>query len=70
VSESAKKTTVDTSLIEQVAAALVIVGRAELAEIVEAVEEARCWRDPALQAGIREPSSYGQRHEGQMDEGA
>ena len=41
MSESAEKTTVDTSLIEQVAAALVIVGKAELAEIMEAAKKPR-----------------------------
>jgi hypothetical protein len=51
MSESAKKTTVDTSLFEEVAAALVIVGKAELAEIEEAVEEARGGREAGPQAG-------------------
>jgi hypothetical protein len=50
MSESAKKTTVDTSLFEQVAAALMIVGKAELAEIMEAVEEAKGGRKAGPQA--------------------
>jgi hypothetical protein len=39
--ESAKKTTVGTSLFEQVVAALMIVGKAELAEIMEAAKKPR-----------------------------
>jgi hypothetical protein len=62
VSENAKKTTVDTFLIEQVAEALVIVGKAELAEIVEAVEVARGERAARPQAGG--PSPCEQRHQG------
>lgn len=67
VNESAKNTTVDTSLFEQIAAALVIVGNAELAEIEEAVEEARGEREAGRKPG---PSPYDQRHQGSMDEGA
>jgi hypothetical protein len=41
MSESAKKTAVDTSPLEQVVAALMIVGKAELAEIMEAAKKPR-----------------------------
>jgi hypothetical protein len=50
--ESAKKTIVDTSLLEQVAAALAIVAKAELAEIEEAVEEAKRGREAGPQAVV------------------
>jgi hypothetical protein len=49
--ESAEKTTVDTSLFEQVAEALVIVGKAELAEIEEVLEEVRGGREGAASRG-------------------
>jgi hypothetical protein len=39
--ESARKTAVETSPFEQVVAALVIVGKAELAEIMEAAKKPR-----------------------------
>ena len=51
MSESAEKTTVDTSLFEQVAEALVIVGKAELAEIEEVLEEVRGGREGAASSG-------------------
>jgi hypothetical protein len=41
MSEIAKKTAVDTSPFEQVVAALMIVGKAELAEIMEAAKKPR-----------------------------
>jgi len=41
MSESAKNTAVDTSPFEQVVAALMIVGKAELAEIMEAAKKPR-----------------------------
>jgi hypothetical protein len=51
MSESAKKPTVDTSPFEQVVAALMIVGKAELTEIMEAAKKPGVSTKPGRKPG-------------------
>ena len=51
MSESAKKTAVETSPFEQVVAALMIVGKAELTEIMEAAKKPRVSTKPGRKPG-------------------
>jgi hypothetical protein len=65
MSDAAKKTTVDASQFEQVVAALMIVGKAELAEIMEASKKPRVG---TTRGHSRAPRPYDQRHEGHKRE--